>query len=220
MYFRNRYYCRHSSSDQTDTLAAADTGFCYTCAPILVVEPQVPINFTAVKTCSHMHLWLMHLSSTCTDEWCPTASIHCPLSLPCKKSTMKLSLNYAQNKIQNAQSQRMSWLYWWLFQTQHIPRWKERKKNNSDFDHFRLATLEQFLCTVTATRLGQPIHAVLKVLVNTNICCKAKLLEFFLFYYLAIIVISYLIFLFYIFFWNLKSTIIRVSRILTPCSAL
>ena len=97
--------------------------------PGLVLGPQAPINLiTAVKTCSHMHLRLMHPSSTCTDEWCSTAST-LPLSLPCKKA-LKLSLNYAQNEIQNAQSQRISWLYWWLFQTQHISCWKERNKNN------------------------------------------------------------------------------------------
>ena len=46
-------------------------------------------------------------SHVCTDEWRPTASTFCPLSLPYKKARV-VSPSYAQSKAQMNHSQRIS----------------------------------------------------------------------------------------------------------------
>ena len=46
-----------------------------------------------------MHSQLMHRPSTCSNEWRPTVSTLCPLSLSHKKMLV-VSLGYAQNEAQ------------------------------------------------------------------------------------------------------------------------
>ena len=78
--------------------------------------------------------------------------------------------------------------YWWLFWTQHLPRYdarlveEERKKEERrrrwtivSFDRFRLATLEQFLYISTATIDWGSLYKLFLVPVNTSICCTVKL---------------------------------------------
>ena len=54
-----------------------------------------------------MHLQLMYHPSVCADEWRPTASTLCPLSLS-RRKVREVSLSYAQNEAQMNHSQRIA----------------------------------------------------------------------------------------------------------------
>ena len=59
------------------------------------------------------HLRLMRHSSTCTNEWRPTASTLCPLGLTRKKAH-EVSQSYAQKEAQNDHPREFP-TYRWLF---------------------------------------------------------------------------------------------------------
>ena len=85
----------------------------------------------------------------CIDEWRPTTSILCPLSLPRKKAQV-VSPSYAQSKAKNTIPREFHG-YWWLFRMLHVSGYgarlaEERKKEEDEqfllLDRFRFATLK------------------------------------------------------------------------------
>ena len=97
------------------------------------------------------HLWLMRqvavnasiilsYPSMCTNEWRPTASTLCPLSLPCKKLVAVMLKTKLERTIF-----REFLGYWWPFWMQHLLRYgtrvfeeERRCQTILIFDRFRL----------------------------------------------------------------------------------
>ena len=94
--------------------------------------------------------------STCADEWRPTASTLCPLSLP-RKESVAVTL---KTKLKRTIYREFPG-YWWPFWTQHLSRYgarlfeeERRRWTILIFDRFRLVVLEQVLDTITVTVYG------------------------------------------------------------------
>ena len=110
--------------------------------------------------CIKLRLMLiLSYPSTCADEWRPTASTLCLLSLPCKELQ-------CSNKAQKAHLQRISWLLVAFFECNTcrvmalgwLKKERMKKMNNSDFRPFQVSHLRtSFRYYHCYCRQGQPI---------------------------------------------------------------
>ena len=114
------------------------------------------------------------------DEWRPTASTHCPLSLSHKK-LQEWGCSYTQNEAQKAHPQRISWLLV-AFWTQHLLRYgarlfEERRRWTILHDfrlfqvcHFKIVTIAiTTLLLLLQTGAGS-ISCLMYVLLDASIC--------------------------------------------------
>ena len=112
-----------------------------------------------VTQCRPWFSQLMHHPSTCTDEWRPTASTLCLLSLPCKRAGGKSQLRSKRSSNEPFLENFLTTGSYFELYMYRVMGWRRRKKMNKSESllfqvcHFKIVTTHcYYYC-----RLGQAL---------------------------------------------------------------